>query len=141
VVEARKGHPALWRGALPLTKSDGRWIPQWYKSPQQVQRVGWRKRSPSLILIAHNKGFPYYVKMNVTLSLPDELVRKVRRIAAERDTTLTALIRDHLHQIAAYDDSSGRKRRERQALERSFETFRFSVGPRTWTRADLHERS
>jgi predicted transcriptional regulator len=79
--------------------------------------------------------------MNVTLSLDDELVRKVRRIAAGRDTTLTAMIRDHLERVAAAEDDSGRKRRELEALERSFCKFRFHVGPRTWKREDLHERS
>jgi predicted transcriptional regulator len=79
--------------------------------------------------------------MNVTLSLDDELVRKVRRIAAGRDTTLTAMIREHLQRIATEEDNSGRKRRELEALERSFRKFRFHVGPRTWKREELHERS
>jgi len=34
--------------------------------------------------------FPLYVDMNVTLSLDDELVKKIRKIAVDRDTTLTA---------------------------------------------------
>lgn len=79
--------------------------------------------------------------MNVTLSLDDELVRQVRRIAAERDTTLTALIREHLERVANEEADSGRKRRELEALERSFHKFRFRVGRRTWKREDLHERS
>ncbi len=76
----------------------------------------------------------------MTLSLDDDLVRKIRKIAVERDTTLTGLIRSHLEQLAAEDAASGRKRREREALERSFEKFQFRVGKRTWTRADLYER-
>jgi predicted transcriptional regulator len=79
--------------------------------------------------------------MNVTLSLEDDLVKRVRRIAAERDTTLTAMIRDHLQQLASEDSNSGRKLREREELERGFRRFRFRVGPRTWKRQDLHERS
>ena len=78
--------------------------------------------------------------MNVTLSLNDDLVRKVRRIAASRDTTLTALIREHLEQLAAEDATSVRRRREQEALERSFQKFSFDIGPRTWTRDELHER-
>jgi hypothetical protein len=34
-----------------------------------------------------------------------------------------------------------RKRRECEALEHSFQTFRFKIGKRNWTRADLHARS
>jgi predicted transcriptional regulator len=79
--------------------------------------------------------------MNVTLSLDDDLVKKVRKIAVERDTTLTALIRAHLERLAAEDAVSGRKRREKEALERSFYQFQFKVGIRKWTRAELYERS
>ena len=79
--------------------------------------------------------------MNVTLSLDDKLVREVRKIAAERDTTLTGLIRDHLMEIAAESAASGRRRREREALKRSFSQFQFRVGKRTWKREDLYVRS
>jgi predicted transcriptional regulator len=78
--------------------------------------------------------------MNVTLSLEDDLVKKVRKIAVDRDTTLTGLIRQYLEQVVAEDSARGRKRRELDALERSFQ-FRFKIGKRTWSRADLHDRS
>lgn len=90
--------------------------------------------------VAQDKGFPYPVNMNVTLSLADDLVKKVRRLAVERDTTLTGLIRTHLERLAAEEESSGRKRREREALDRSFSRFQFKIGKRTWKRADLYER-
>ena len=79
--------------------------------------------------------------MNVTLSLEDELVKEVRKIAVERDTTLTGLVREYLEKLVAENAASGRKRREREALERSFERFQFKVGKRTWKRADLYARS
>ena len=79
--------------------------------------------------------------VNVTLSLDDELVKKVRKIAVERDTTLTGMVRDYLEKLAAEDAASGRRRREREALERSFQRFQFRVGRRTWKRADLYARS
>ena len=91
--------------------------------------------------VAHNKGIPYYGYMNVTLSLDDKLVKEVRKIAVERDTTLTGLVREYLEKIAAESASTGRKRREREALERTFREFHFKMGTRTWKRADLHERS
>jgi hypothetical protein len=86
-------------------------------------------------------GFPYYGKVNLTLSLDDKLVKKARKIAVERDTTLTGMVRDYLVALAAEDAASGRRRREREVLERSFESFRFKVGKRTWKRADLYARS
>ena len=79
--------------------------------------------------------------MNVTLSLDDELVRKVRKIAVDRDSTLTGLVREYLQQLALEDAASGRKRREREALNRSFEHLQFKVGKRSWKRADLYARS
>ena len=79
--------------------------------------------------------------MNVTLSLDDDLVKQVRKIAVERDTTLTGLVRDYLEGVAAENSAHGRRRREREALERSFGQYRFKVGKRTWKRDDLHARS
>jgi hypothetical protein len=79
--------------------------------------------------------------MNVTLTLDDNLVKEVRKIAADRDTTLTGLVRAHLEQLAAENAKSGRKRRELEALERSFELVKVSLGKRNWKREDLYERS
>ena len=78
--------------------------------------------------------------MNITLSLEDKLVKEVRKIAVERDTTLTGLVREYLEKLAAEHAASGRRRRERDALERSFDQFRFKVGHRTWRREDLYAR-
>ena len=79
--------------------------------------------------------------MNITLSLADELVKRVRKLAVDRDTTLTGLVRDYLTELARNDSAAGRKRREREALERSFERFKLNVGKRTWNRSDLYDRS
>jgi hypothetical protein len=79
--------------------------------------------------------------MNITLSLDEKLVKDVRKIAVENDTTLTGLIRDHLERLATEHAASGRKRREREALERSFSKFQFRVGKKTWKREDLYARS
>jgi len=47
------------------------------------------------------------------------------------------MIRDFLQTVAAEEAAGGRKRREREALERSFEKFSFKVGKRDWKRADF----
>jgi hypothetical protein len=78
--------------------------------------------------------------MNVTLTLADDLVREVRKIAVERDTTLTGLVRDYLERLAEENATSGRRRREREALERSFELYQFNAGKRKWKREDLYDR-
>ena len=77
--------------------------------------------------------------MNVTLSIDEKLVKEIRKIAVERDTTLTGLVRAYLQEIAAEHAKSGRKRRELEALERSFELLKVKIGKRTWKREDLYE--
>jgi len=79
--------------------------------------------------------------MNITLSLDDKLVKELRKLAVDRDTTLTGLVREYLEKLAAENSTSGRKRREIEALERTFEQFQFRIGKRTWKREDLYERS
>lgn len=79
--------------------------------------------------------------MNITLTLDDDLVKEVRKIAADRETTLTGLVRAYLEQVAAENAKSGRKKRELQALQRSFELVKVRLGKRNWRREDLHERS
>jgi hypothetical protein len=79
--------------------------------------------------------------MNITLTLDDKLVKEVRKIAADRDTTLTGLVRAYLEQVAEENAKSGRKKRELEALERSFERFQFDLGEKTWKREDLYDRS
>jgi hypothetical protein len=79
--------------------------------------------------------------MNITLSLDDKLVKDLRKLAIDRDTTLTGLVRDYLEKLAAENAASGRKRREQEALERSFKQFQFKIGKRTWKREDLYVRS
>lgn len=85
-------------------------------------------------------GFPYSVSMNVTLTLEDALVKKVRKIAVERDTTLTAMVRDFLESIANCDEEL-RNKKAIEALEESFKKHEFSLGPRTWSRSDLYDRT
>jgi hypothetical protein len=78
--------------------------------------------------------------MNITLSLDEKLVKELRKIAVDRDTTLTGMVRDYLEKVAAENAATGKKRRQRDALERTFERLQFKIGKRTWTRADLHAR-
>jgi hypothetical protein len=80
------------------------------------------------------------VEMNVTLSIDDELVKTVRKIAIDHDTTLTAMVREYLERVAAEDAAYGKRRAEREALERAFSQCQFPMGTHSWKREDLHER-
>jgi len=81
--------------------------------------------------------------MNVTLSLDDHLVREVRKIAAEQETTLTGLVRAHLQQLAAEHANSDRKRKDLERLNQTLDRLqtRLDYGKRAWKREDLYERS
>ena len=81
------------------------------------------------------------MKRNLTLAIDDRIVREVRKIAVDRDTTLTNLVREFLEKLVADHAASSQKRRALERLEASFQRFEFRVGKPTWTRADLHERS
>ncbi len=74
---------------------------------------------------------------NVTIALDESLLREARRIAADRATTLNSMIREFLEELA------GRESRAVKARERIVELCRETqaeVGPRTWSRGELHER-
>ena len=80
--------------------------------------------------------------MNITLTLDDKLVKELRKIAVDRDTTLTGMVRAHLEQVASEHANSDQKRREMEALEDSFKRYSANLGygARTWKREDLYDR-
>jgi hypothetical protein len=52
--------------------------------------------------------------MNITLSLDAELVKKAHKIAAERNSTLTDMLRDYLEKHP-YPSHIGKEYRKREA--------------------------
>lgn len=40
---------------------------------------------------------------NITLRVDEEIIKKVRKIAIDKDTTLTAMIREYLVEVASRD--------------------------------------
>ena len=76
--------------------------------------------------------------MNITLSIDEKTVKRARKIAAEKNTTLTAMVRDYLILVANVDAA---KRTEHIAkLKKSFQQISRNMGPRAWTREALHVR-
>jgi hypothetical protein len=75
---------------------------------------------------------------NITLSINPDTVKKVRRIALERDTSLAAMVREFLEQLAATEDA--RQDLAIKDLEKSFRKLSRRVGKRDWSRDELHER-
>lgn len=75
---------------------------------------------------------------NITLSLDEETIKKVRKIALEKDTTLTAMVRDYLSSVAKQD--ALRKKTVLKKLKGSFKALSRDMGTRKWTRESLYER-
>lgn len=74
---------------------------------------------------------------NITLSIDKDVVRTVRRYAAERGSTVNALVREFLTGLANRED---RARKARQRIRQLSEQSTARVGSRPWTREELHER-
>ena len=88
--------------------------------------------------IANSHILTYPVSMkNVTIALDESLLREARRIAADRSTTLNAMIREFLEELAMRE--SGAVKARRRIIDLCRET-RAEVGPRTGSRDEIHER-
>lgn len=74
---------------------------------------------------------------NMTITLPEDLVRRAKVLAAQRDTSVSALVRDLLTEATGADQSEDRWAQE-EALMRQGDLLR--IGEVTWTRDELHQR-
>jgi len=74
---------------------------------------------------------------NITVSLDDETYRRARTIAAECDTSVSALVKKFLVELAAGGSGSERLKREERALRDRITAFRASD---RLARDELHER-
>ena len=75
---------------------------------------------------------------NITLSVDDAVIRKVRKIAVDKNTTLTAMVREFLCAVAAQESAS--RDQTINELRESFGRYSVEMGRHTWTREELHER-
>ena len=75
---------------------------------------------------------------NVTMTLDEELLKRARKIAVDRDTTLTGLIREYLEDLVRRDQLS--RNIAAEELQELFDRSVAVVGPQTWSRDELHER-
>jgi hypothetical protein len=88
-----------------------------------------------------NTGYTDFVgqTQNITLSVPRELLKTIKRLAADRETSVSALLTEALARLADEDRrySAARKR----ALTALGVPPSLGTGGRaSWTRDQLHER-
>lgn len=75
---------------------------------------------------------------NITLSMPAELVRRAKVLAAQRDMSVSSLVARLLEQLVGevrdYDEVADLER------QRMSEGIGLQLGPITWSRDEVHER-
>jgi predicted transcriptional regulator len=76
---------------------------------------------------------------NVTLNLPRELLKRVKRLAADRDTSVSALMMEALTRLTDEERRYSTSRKRALAAMESARSLG-TGGRRTWTREQLHER-
>ncbi len=76
---------------------------------------------------------------NVTLALPRVLLRKVKHLAVEKETSISRLLVEALEELVRQDDAYEEARV--RALESLNQPRDLGTGGKiTWTRDELHER-
>jgi hypothetical protein len=75
---------------------------------------------------------------NITVSLDDETYRRARMVAAERDTSVSALVKRFLVDLASGETEFERLRRMEQAIRESIVDFDASD---RLSRDEVHDRS
>jgi predicted transcriptional regulator len=76
---------------------------------------------------------------NITLSLPRELLKRIKRLATDRDTSVSALMTETLTRLADEDRGYSAARRRGLAALRTARSLGSNGNP-GWSRDELHER-
>jgi hypothetical protein len=77
-------------------------------------------------------------KINLTLTVEAELLKRARIQALEQGTSVNAIVREHLERFAG-EDRAGESLREFLAAARR-STAGGAASGRAWTRAELYDR-
>jgi len=74
---------------------------------------------------------------NITVSLDDETYRRARMIAAQQDTSVSALVKRFLSELGSGESEAERLKRRERALRERITIFRASD---RLSREDVHDR-
>lgn len=75
---------------------------------------------------------------NITISLDDDILKKAKKIAIDRNTSFNGLVRDYINGLVDKEERSRLLMIEE--LDSLFAGSSARIGPKTWTRDELHER-
>jgi hypothetical protein len=76
---------------------------------------------------------------NITLSLPRELLKRIKRLAVDRDTSVSSMLTEALVRLADQDRRYMAARKRARSAMRSAGSLG-TGGRANWSRDDLHER-
>ena len=74
---------------------------------------------------------------NITVSVDDEVYRRARVAAAERDTSVSALVKTYLEQLASQETDTERLKRQEREIRSQISAFNASE---RLSRDELHGR-
>ena len=74
---------------------------------------------------------------NITVSLDEETYRRARMIAAQQDTSVSALVKRFLQELGSGESEAERLKRQERALRERIATFR---GSDRLPRTSVHDR-
>ncbi len=78
------------------------------------------------------------MNMNLTLFIDDDLLKKVRKVALKKNTTVSALIQNFLKELITKEKHQ--KDHIAAELESLFDSSMAQAGNKNWSRDDLYER-
>lgn len=78
------------------------------------------------------------IMSNITIAIEDDLLKKAKKIAIDRDTSFNGLIRQYIMELVRTEER--RRLLLIQELDLMFTNSTAQVGEKNWSREDLHER-
>lgn len=75
---------------------------------------------------------------NLTMAIDEDLLKKSRKIAIDKNTTVTGLIRNYLNHLVEQEEKS--KNEIIYELAELLDRSQAVIGEKTWVREDLYER-
>jgi hypothetical protein len=73
---------------------------------------------------------------NITMAIDENLLKKSKKIAVEKNTTLTGLIREYLERLTEQEEF--RRQARIAELDSLFCQSNAKIGDKNWTRDDLY---
>ena len=74
---------------------------------------------------------------NLTLKIDDKILKKARKLASRRETSINAIVRKSLEEFVSSDLSS---QAAISGLDSFYKRCRARMGDKSWTRDEIHER-